>query len=351
MTETQDQFVARRRADWDELGRLVAGGGAWHALAPATIARAAALYRSVTADLMRARSLGFASDLAVHLDGLAARAHAALYSAPPYRLGAVRDLLARDFPRTLRRHWRFMAFATALFLLPAVVGFAGARRSRAFALQVLPEAMVLQVEESFSKDPSDSRGATVNSTMAGFYVYNNVGIAFRCFATGILFGLGSVFFLVYNGLILGAVVGLLLSAGHLRNLLTFVLGHGAFELTAIVIAGAAGLVMGYALVSTDGLTRFGSLRRRARDVANLVLGAAMMLLIAAGIEAFWSPSPVPSNVKLSVAGALWLLVIAYFVFAGRRGSPSSTSTSTSTSTLSSTSPSTGRLTGATKAAS
>jgi uncharacterized membrane protein SpoIIM required for sporulation len=319
MCETLDLLVARRRPDWDQLAQLVAGGGAWHALPPATIARAAALYRSVTADLMRARSLGFGGDLAVHLDGLAARAHAALYSAPPYRLGAVRDLLARDFPRTLRRHWRFMMFATLLFLLPGLVGFVGARRSRAFALQVLPEAMVVQVEDSFSKDPSSARGGGTNTAMAGFYVYNNVGIAFRCFATGILFGLGSVFFLVYNGLILGAVVGLLLSAGHLRNLLTFVLGHGAFELTAIVIAGAAGLVMGYALVSTDGLTRFGSLRRRARDVANLVLGAAAMLLIAAGIEAFWSPSPISSSVKLTVAGGLWVLVVAYFVFAGRRG--------------------------------
>jgi hypothetical protein len=98
--------------------------------------------------------------------------------------------------------------------------------------------------------------------MAGFYVYNNVGIAFRCFATGVLFGIGSAFFLVYNGLMMGRW-----RARHRRrhgkNLLTFTCGHGAFELTAIVISGAAGMVMGYALVDTRGRTRFGSLRAKA----------------------------------------------------------------------------------------
>ncbi len=73
--------------------------------------------------------------------------------------------------------------------------------------------------------------------MTGFYVYNNIGIAFRCFATGVLFGLGSVFFLVYNGLMIGAVAGLVTAAGHGKNLLTFTCTHGAFELTAIVISG------------------------------------------------------------------------------------------------------------------
>ena len=127
MIETQDAFVARRRAEWDELDALLATDRAWHKQSGAAIARAASLYRSVSADLMRARSMGFSPDLTAHLDGLAARAHAALYSAPPYRLGAIGDFLTRDFPRTVRRYRWFVAFATFLFLMPAVVGFVGAR--------------------------------------------------------------------------------------------------------------------------------------------------------------------------------------------------------------------------------
>src|SRR5262249_39672962 len=151
-----------------------------------------------------------------------------------------------------------------------------------------------------------------------FYVYNNVGIAFQCFATGVLFGLGSVFYLIYNGLVMGTVVGWVAHQGHGTNILTFVCGHSTFELTAIVIAGAAGLQMGYALVATGGLTRWGSLRAQAREIAVLVLGAAGMLLCAAAIEGFWSPSSVPKQVKWAAAGGLALLVTLYFLLAGRR---------------------------------
>ena len=222
MSETQDAFVARRRADWDALAALLAHGRGWHRLSSATISRAAGLYRSVAADLMRAQAAGYGPDLIALLDGLAARAHAALYSAPPYRLGAIGDLLRRDFPRTVRRYWRFMVFAAVLFALPGVVGFAGARRSRAFALGVLPEEAAEQMEQGYARPVEEGRTAGSNAFMAGFYVHNNVGIAFRCFATGILFGLGSMFFLVYNGLSIGAVAGTVTAAGHGRNLLTFI---------------------------------------------------------------------------------------------------------------------------------
>src|SRR3569623_423096 len=233
------------------------------------------------------------------------RAHAALYSAPPYRLGAIVDLGAREFPRTVRRYWKFVVIAAALFAGPGLVGFVGTVRSQGYAPQILPEAPAAQMRESYSHDPSEGRTGSDNAFMAGFYVNNNIGIAFRCFATGILFGLGSMFFLVYNGLMIGTVAGFVQSAGFGRNLLTFIVGHGAFELPAIVISGAAGMVMGYALVETAGLTRFGSLRRRARDLAQLLMGVAVMLAIAACLEGFWSPSHVPRPVKLAVAALLW----------------------------------------------
>jgi len=319
LSDLQDTWVKNRSGEWNELAALLGQHRAWHRFPEPTIARAAGLYRSVSADLMHARSSGYTPDLVAFLDGIAARAHAALYSAPPYRLGAVVDLLARDFPRTVRRHGRFVAFAALLFVVPGLVGFIGSVRSPRFATQILPEATAEQMRESYAHDPGEGRTGDDNAFMAGFYVNNNIGIAFRCFATGILFGLGSVFFLVYNGLTIGTVAGFVQSAGYGRNLLTFIAGHGAFELTAIVISGAAGLVMGYALVSTGGLTRFGSLRARARDVAHLVLGVVIMLAIAACLEGFWSPSHAPRRVKLAVASLLWLGVMAYLGFAGRSG--------------------------------
>lgn len=315
----QDEFVAARQQEWAELEQLLQLGGGFRKLPPLSIARAASIYRAVSSDLMRAQAAGYSPDVIALLDGLAARAHNTLYSAPPYRMRAVWELVAADFPRTLRRHGRFFALAIALFVLPGVLGFAGAMRSRAFALQILPAESVEQMEEAYAEGFGKGRKADVNTYMTGFYVFHNVGIAFQCFATGVLFGLGSVFFLVYNGLTIGAVAGLVTAAGHGRNLLTFTCTHGAFELTAIVIAGTAGIVMGYALVDTRGRTRLGSLQARAREIVYLVVGAALMLLVAAGIEGFWSPSGLPERVKWGGAIVAYLLVITYLTFAGRSG--------------------------------
>jgi uncharacterized membrane protein SpoIIM required for sporulation len=315
----QDEFVAARKADWDELEGLLDTGKGFRKLPPASIARAASIYRAVSSDLMRAEAAGYSPDVIALLDGLAARAHNTLYSAPPYRLRAVWDLIAADFPRTLRRHGRFFALAVALFLLPGALGFVGALKSRAFALRLLPSDTVEQMEKGYAEGFGKGRSEGTDTAMTGFYVYNNVGIAFRCFATGVLFGLGSVFFLVYNGLVIGAVAGLVTAAGHGKNLLTFTCTHGAFELTAIVISATAGMVMGYALVDTGGRTRFGSLRAHARDIAYLVLGAAVMLLVAAVIEGFWSPSGARAQIKWGTAIAAYLVVISYLAFAGRGG--------------------------------
>jgi uncharacterized membrane protein SpoIIM required for sporulation len=314
---SQDEFVHARQGEWAELRALLDAQRVLHKLTPAHVSRAAALYRAVCSDLMRAQAAGYGPDVIVLLDGLAGRAHNALYDAPPYRLRAVWELLSAEFPRTLRRYSRFFALGVALFLLPGVLGFVGAYRSRTFALRILPENSVEQMEQSYAHGFDGGRNGDVDAGMAGFYVFNNVGIAFRCFATGVLFGVGSAFFLVYNGLVIGAVAGLVTAAGHGKNLLTFTCTHGAFELTAIVISATAGMVMGYALVETGGLTRTGSLRAKGRDVAYLVLGAACMLLVAAVLEGFWSPSAAPAHVKWGTAVLAYLFVATYLARAGR----------------------------------
>jgi uncharacterized membrane protein SpoIIM required for sporulation len=319
MNRTQDEFVAQRKPSWDELDGLLAKKSLLYKLPPASISRVAGLYREVCSDLMRARSAGFSAEIIDLLDALSARTSAALYSAPPYRWAGLRELILTGFPVSVRRHARFLLVAVALFVLPALLGFVGALHSRAFAIQVMPESMVAQMEKAYA-DMGHGRSGTTDSMMASFYVYNNVGIAFRCFATGLLFGLGSVFFLVYNGLLTGVVAGAVTAAGHGKNLFTFMAGHGAFELTAIVISGAAGMVMGYALVDTGPLSRWASLRLKARDLFCMVMGAALMLLIAALIEGFWSPSSVPPMVKWAVAGLLYVLVLSYLAFAGRASS-------------------------------
>jgi uncharacterized membrane protein SpoIIM required for sporulation len=154
--------------------------------------------------------------------------------------------------------------------------------------------------------------------MFGYYVMHNIGIAFQTFAAGLVFGLGSVFFLIFNGLIIGAVSGHLTEIGYGQTFWSFVIGHGAFELTAIALAGAAGLQLGWALIAPGQLTRGESLRLAARKSVQMLCGVMIFLLIAAFIEAYWSSTTVITPwVKYLVGAVLWLLVGTYLGFAGR----------------------------------
>lgn len=316
----QDQFVARRRESWRELERLLEAGKELHRSSPADISLAASLYRSVCSDLMRARA-EYGSELVRYLDGLAARAHNLLYGTRAYRLSGIWDLLAREFPRTLRRRWRFFVLATVLFYVPMLFGIFGTLASAEFAQTIMPAQMLAGMEEMYQEGFDEGRDVQADSQMAGFYVLNNVGIAFRCFATGILFGVGSLFFAIYNGLVIGVGVGWVIRTGHGANIGTFVCGHGPFELTAIVIAVAAGLQMGWALVASEGRTRLGSLRAQAHELGHLIVGAGAMLLIAAFLEGYWSPSGVPRELKWTASGVFIVLVAAWLALAGRKRRP------------------------------
>lgn len=314
--ESQDAFVRARQPRWAELDRLL-DGKLLHKQDGATIARVASLYRIVCGDLMRARGARYTPDLVAYLDRLVSRGHNAIYATRSTRLPTfLRDIFFA-FPQTLRRNWVFFALSSALFCIPLLVGLVGAYTSRDFATEVIPASQLQQMVENYSTGFDDGRATGTDTGMAGFYIRNNIGIAFRCFATGILFCIGSVFFLIYNGLVIGATTGFVSAAGYGHNILTFMCGHAPFELTAILISGAAGLQMGWALVDTKGLTRVGSLRAAAPDLARLIIGAAFMLLIAAFVEGFWSPSSVPPQVKWSIASLLVLLVAGYLAFAGR----------------------------------
>jgi uncharacterized membrane protein SpoIIM required for sporulation len=291
------------------------------ALPAADIARVASLYRSLCADLSRARSLGCGQDVLGHLDALAARSHNLLYARASRSRWRISHVVLVDFPRSLRASKRFVAVSALAFLLPMAFGLVATLSSEDFAASVMPPEQLEQLTEAYADGFAAGRTGGDDVAMAGFYVNNNVGIAFRCFATGILFGLGSLFYLVYNGLLLGTVTAWVGGHGAGLNLFTFICGHAPFELTAIVISGATGLRMGWALVETRGRSRLGSLRAEAPALVALVSGVAAMLLVAAVIEGFWSPSALPMQVKWAFAAAMTVVVAAFLLAAGREAVP------------------------------
>ena len=312
----RERFIVAREPAWQRLDALLGqarlrGAAEWSELG--------ALYRAVCADLSRAQALGLPDDVVRHLDRLASRANHRLYRRTGGVIGPLARALAIEFPRTVRAEWRFVLAAHLLFYGPFLAGLLGPLVVPGFAANVLPEAALAQMESMYAD--TIERGSGQDTMMAGFYVWNNVGIALRCFVTGLFFGLGSTFYLIYNGLVLGAVAGFLVERGLGMNLLAFTSGHAAWELTGIAIAGAAGLKLGHALVVTDGRTRAGSLRAAGPALYRLVLGASGLLLVAAAIEGFWSAGPQPLWAKLAFGAAGLAFVVGWLAIAGRTRGP------------------------------
>lgn len=322
-TLTERAFADRRRGEWEELDALtVEARRGLRKLPPNDVVRMSPLYRSVCADLAAAQAARYSAPLVDYLLGLTAAAHTVMYgpharARDDARKGGVRRAWLTLFPRAVRRFKREMLLAAALFFVPFALGCLLTLRDPSFAFRVVPEAMLRPLTEAYAKGFAGGREAGEGALMAGFYVYNNVGIALRCFALGIFGGLGSAFYLVQNGLSIGAVLGYVASQGAGENIVVFIVGHGSLELGAIVLAGGSGLSIGWSIVAPGELSRLASLQRRAREILVVVAGASVMLFMAAAIEAFWSGSSAPNEVKVIVGGTLFVLVVAYVLFAGR----------------------------------
>ena len=280
-------------------------------------------YRRLCQHLALAQQRGYSSYLVDTLQQLALRGHQQLYRHRSQLTANILAFLLADFPRLVREQWRFVLIAGLLFF-GSLVGIA-------LLVYLFPDLVysiigpqqVAEMQGMYNPDASRlgraaERAASEDWMMFGYYVMHNIGIAFQTFAAGLLFGLGSVFFLIFNGLVIGAVSGHLTEIGYGQTFWSFVIGHGAFELSAITLAGAAGLQLGWALVAPGRLARSEALRLAARKSVRMLCGVMVFLLIAAFIEAYWSSTTrIEPWIKYAVGAALWLLVAAYLTLAGR----------------------------------
>lgn len=311
------ELIRAREPAWRELERALDRG----ARTGSDWAQLSEGYRAVCADLARARSWGAGEEVVRYLESLAGRAHGVLYGARPRASVNLLRLVLADAPREIRASgWLFWA-AFFLFYGPLVLGTVTALIEPTLAERVVPIEQLDMMLDMYSSGEI-GREAGEDFTMTGFYVLNNVGIALRCFATGALAGLGPVFYLVYNGLVLGTVQGYVIAMGAGSNFLTFVSGHSSWELTAVVVSGAAGLRLGLAIVLGGGAAGVGSrldaVRHEGPALLRMVAGAAFMLFIAALIEGLWSASLVPAPVKWGFGLVQWGVVGAWLWLGGRR---------------------------------
>ncbi len=312
------RFEAAYGPSWDAFAEQVALAREGK---PVDGALLAARYRRVCENLALAQSRAYPIHLVARLEALAQDAHQIIYRRQDYGLRRFGRLLRDDLPRAVRAQGRCVMLALLLFALPLVLSFALSLAGPDFALHLL-DAHQLRDFESMYADGKESLGrlrdAGSDWQMFGFYIFNNIGIGFRAFGAGILAGVGSAFVLVYNGLLFGAVAGHLTRADLGHNFWPFVATHGAFELTGIVLSGAAGLRMGLGWLAPGRMTRLEALRAAALAAVPLVYAAFFLLFVAAAFEAFWSSAAwIAPQVKYGVAALCWVLVLGWLLLLGR----------------------------------
>ena len=279
-------------------------------------------YRQACQHLALARSRLYSQSLIERLSQLVLRGHQYFYKPRSHLLQQIIRYFTADFPATIRQEWRVVTLASLLFFGPLI--------SIIIAIQINPDLIfsitdgdtVRQFETMYDPERYErvgrEREADSDILMFGFYIRNNTGIGFRTFASGLVFGLGTLFLLLFNGVHIGAVAGHLTHLGYNETFWGFVAGHSAMELTAIALSGAAGLKLGQALIWPGRKSRLRALRDNVSIAVRIIYGAATMFFIAAFIEAFWSSIAwMPLYIKLSVGIFFWLVVLGYFAFVGR----------------------------------
>jgi len=316
------QFEQLYDKDWVELELCLER----HAAAPSARsisgARFTALYRQTCGHLAIARSRAYPAHLVDRLEHLTAQCHQLIYQQREFGIGWLARIIAHDFPVAVRAHGGYVLTATLLFLVPTLVMGALVYAQPELILSVVSAEKASEFDEMYSSSAASIgrlRSVDTDWMMFGHYIRNNVGVAFQCFAGGLFGGLGSIFFLAFNGAFGGAIAGYLTGRGLGSTFYSFIVTHAAFELTAIVLAGAAGLRIGHSLLAPGRQTRVQSLIGASRQSVVLLYGVFAMLVVAAVIEAFWSSATwLPVTAKYGVAALCWIAVLAYFTLQGRR---------------------------------
>ncbi|PAU58611.1 stage II sporulation protein M [Pseudomonas indica] len=322
----QSLFEKRYEADWQRFASLLEALERGKADGQTSLGFSAE-YRRICQHLALAQARGYSSHLIDHLQQMAMRGHQQFYRHRSHLGANILSFLLGGFPRLVRAEWRSVTVASLLFFGSLIAMGVLVYLFPDLIYSLVDPAQVSEMESMYDPDARrlgrfGERDSGDDWMMFGFYIMNNIGIAFQTFASGLLFCLGSVFFLLFNGLTIGAVAGRLSEIGYGETFWSFVIGHGAFELTAIALAGAAGLKLGWALLAPGRLPRGEALRLAAGKSIQLVAGVILLLLIAAFIEAYWSSMTYTTPlIKYLVGTGLWLLVLGYFLFAGRQHAP------------------------------
>lgn len=314
-----EDFIAQKRGAWERLTALLerARNGLGR-LSAEELQELGRLYRQATSDLAVARRDFARHPVRDYLNGLVARGHGEVYRSKSTHISQILAFFTYDLPHTFRETWPYTLAAFLMFFLPALVSFVLTYQDPALATTFFPGAEDLLSDIQAGREWWRSINEDGRSASASLIMTNNIRVTFMAFAGGVLLGLLSFWVLAQNGMLLGMVAGAAQRYAFADNLWGFVAAHGVIELSVIFIAGGAGLQLGWAILRPGLLTRRSALVVAARRAIRLLVGCALLLVIAGLIEGFISPSDLPLAFKLMVAFGSGLLMYGYLGLAGRR---------------------------------
>jgi uncharacterized membrane protein SpoIIM required for sporulation len=308
------RFIERGRSRWEQLEALVARGERTRAM---PIDELSLGYRAATTDLAIARSRGYDPRLVTYLDRLVARAHAIVYRGNNrWRWQLALTFLAATFPREVRRSWRAIAACIALGVATALLSFGLTLERPSNAYAFVPASMLPTVTRSLH-DTNFGFNRAFAPAMSAMIITNNIKISAVAFAGGATAGIATVAVIGFNGLMVGTLAALFARRGLGADFFATIAPHGVIELTAIHIAGGAGLLLAAGLVLPGRMRRTDALVANARRAATLILGVAAMLVVAGLIEGFISPQRLPGTIRGGIGVLTGALLVCYFGFAGR----------------------------------
>ena len=268
------------------------------------------LYRQTASDLAIAREDTTSSQLTAYLNSLLGRAHNLIYMGNKPKVAGIVRFYSETYPRIFRELWPQTLLAFAIFAVTGVAAFILTMRDPTFAHRLLGTHMMETIEK---REMWTHSIVTIKPLAASSIMTNNLSVAFATFAFGITAGIGTVWMMVLNGLLIGVIGAATLQAGMAGQLWTFVVPHGVLELPAIFIAGGAGFEIARGMLFPGLLPRRESLERAGGRAAQLLLGTIPMLIVAGVIEGFLSPSETAAPLKFLFGAVMFAALVTYLM--------------------------------------
>jgi uncharacterized membrane protein SpoIIM required for sporulation len=310
-------WLAKRKDHWDRLDLLLAQSKK-HGLKSLTrseLQEMGLLYRQAAADLSTLREDPSGKSYARFLNLLLARAHNTIYSGQKSSARGFFDFFLHEYPRVFRRNLNLITIATLLFTAGGLAGMLLTLTRPGFMYLYLGPGMLDTIEHH--KMWTDSV-VSIKPMAASWIMTNNISVCFFAFVSGIVAGLGSIYSMVQNGVMMGVIGVACWLHGMSLSLWSFVAPHGVLELPAIFISGAAGLRLGQGILFPGLLSRRDSVAKAGAEAIRLVLGIVPVLMIAGTIEGFISPSGLAPTLKFALAGAIAVVFFGYLFSGGKQ---------------------------------